>query len=228
MATLHNLEAYSVGNLTGQQSAQRDFSPYVVHFTSWGAMAPLRTAIVKQRSAKDIASLFQEADARSFEIIKLIVGSHKLLARSPSEHDQLPPCVCFSECNLPGLLSHSERYGRFGIAVRKSELYQAGGRPCLYLGEAEYAAIAKLGRGRSVDEPEGRLFGLSNVYVPPRSTNKVQDYTHEREWRVFRDVDLRQVKPAALFAPSPYTGELTGSIGDAPVVPLDMLFQWGA
>src|SRR5690349_20461498 len=122
MATLHNLEAYSVGNLSGQQSAQRDFSPYVVHFTNWKAMAPLRGAVAQQRSARNVADLFQVADAQSFAVFKLIAGSRKLLARSPSERDQLPPCVCFSECNLPGLLSHSERYGRFGIALRKADL----------------------------------------------------------------------------------------------------------
>jgi hypothetical protein len=228
MATLHSLAAYGLGSLTGRQSAQRDFSPYVVHFTHWRAMAPLRCAIVKQRSARDIAALLAEADAQSLEIMKAILKSQRLWARSPSERDQVPPCVCFSECNLPGLLSHSERYGRFGIAIHKSELFRQGGRPCLYLGEAEYAAIAKLGRGRPVEEVEGRLFGLSNVYVPPHTTNKVQDYTHEREWRVFREVDLREVRPVALFAPSGHVGELAALGISAPVVPIDMLFQWGA
>ena len=228
MSTLHVLSAYTLGNLTGQQAAQRDFSPFVVHFTNWTAMAPLRSAVKDVRSCSEIASLLGAADQRSYEIAKLILGSKRLLARSPNERHQVPPCVCFSECNLPGLIAHSERYGRFGFAFHKADLFRLGARPCLYMGESEYAAIAQLGRGKPVETPEGRLFGLSNVYVPPHSTNRVQDYTHEREWRLFGDVDLTLARPATLLAPSSHVAELQGVWPDTPVVPIDMLFSWGA
>jgi hypothetical protein len=228
MSTLHVLSAYASGNLSGQQAAQRDFSPFIVHFTNWTAMTPLRAAIKERRSSSEIASLLESADQRSWEVMKLILGSRRLLSRSPNQHHQVPSCVCFSECNLPGLIAHSERYGRFGLAFRKADLFELGARPCLYLGESEYAAIAKLGRGQPVSTPEGRLFGLSNVYVPPHTTNRVQDYTHEREWRLFADIELASVAPASLFAPAAFVAELSRAWPELPVVPIDMLFHWGA
>jgi hypothetical protein len=228
MGLVHLLAAYAKGNLTGRQLGQRDFSPYVVHFTSWVAMAPLRKTLEGPQSVQRTAELLDEADARSWEVAKNVLASGKLLAKSPNPDHTLPPCVCFSECTLPGLMSHCERYGRFGFAFRKHDLYRTGGRPCLYLAEEEYGYIAALGRGKGPDSLAGRLFALSNVYVPPHSTNKVQDYTHEREWRSFADVELQAVDLAALLLPSAYL-ERAGALGSGvPLVPVDMLFDWGA
>jgi len=222
------LAAYAAGNLSGQQAAQRDFSPFLVHFTSFTAMAPLRSAVTEKRTGAEVQALFDEADARSWEVMKLIAGSRELRVHSPAERHLVPACVCLSECNLPGLVSHSERYGRFGLALAKQDVYRAGGRPCLYMGESEYGVIAELGRGQPATTPRGRLYGLSNLYVPPHSTNRVQDYTHEREWRVFDVIDLRRVAPAALFAPARFAAELCSLFPGLPVVPLDLLFLWGA
>jgi hypothetical protein len=151
-----------------------------------------------------------------------------VLARSPSEKHALPPCVCLSECTLPGLVSLCERYGRFGFVFSKRAIFAAGGRPCLYVGRSEYTALATLGRDRPADTPEGRLYALANVYEPPRSGAKAQDYTHEREWRVFSDVDLSITPPSALVAPSAYAAQLLALLVGIPVIPIDMLFSWGA
>lgn len=228
MALVHFLAAYAKGNVTGKQLGQRDFSPYVVHFTSWSAMAPLRRTLDQAQAPQQVLKLLNEADAGSWQVAKSVLESGKLLARSPSPEHTLPPCVCFSECTLPGLMSHCERYGRFGFAFHKHDLYRAGGRPCLYLAEEEYGHLAELGRGKGPESPAGRLFALANVYVPPRTTNKVQDYTHEREWRSFNDVELHAVGLAALLVPSAYLEQARSLCVDTPLIPVDILFDWGA
>jgi hypothetical protein len=228
LALVHCLTAYGRGNLDGVQSTQRDWSPFLAHFTTWSAMGAIRSVVRDQRSSREIGLLLEQADARSWETMQRILSSSKLLAKSPSQKDQLPPCVCLSECTLPGLISHCERYGRFGLVFSKSDVYRAGGRPCLYVAEEEYAAVAAIGRGKSPLTPEGRLFALANVYVPPRAQNKVQDFTHEREWRLFCDLDLQSTRIVTLLAPSSYTSALVALRPQIPVVPIDTLFEWGA
>lgn len=228
MGLVHLLSAYAKGSLTGTQLAQRDHSPFVVHFTSWTAMAPLRRVLSDSRTPRETASLLDTADAASWDVAQKIIASRKLLATSPDREHGLPACVCFSECTLPGLMSHCERYGRFGFAVHKHDLYRAGGRPCLYLGEEEYGFVAEQGRGAGIHTPAGRLFALSNVYVPPRTTNKIQDFTHEREWRLFGDFELSNSSLAALLAPSRYVAELARLHTGVPTFPVDLLFDWGA
>jgi hypothetical protein len=125
-------------------------------------------------------------------------------------------------------VSHCERYGRFGLVFSKSEIYRAGGRPCLYVAEEEYAAIARIGRGKDPSTPEGRLFALANVYVPPRGRNKIQDFTHEREWRVFVDVPFKTVPVVALLAPARFAGPVGSQAPGLPIIPIDTLFDWGA
>jgi hypothetical protein len=129
---------------------------------------------------------------------------------------------------LPGLLSHCERYGRFGFVFSKRSIFDAGGRPCLYVARDEYRALAQLGSARPVDSPEGRLFALSNLYEPPHSGVKLQDYTHEREWRVFADVDLSQTAVSTVIAPSSHISRLLPLLQGVPVMPVDTLFEWGA
>jgi hypothetical protein len=228
MSLLHCLAAYGRGHLTGVQASQRDWSAFLAHFTSWASMSALRSAVKDQKTAREIAGLFDVADDGSWHAAQKIVTSRRLLARSPSEKNALPPCVCLSECTLPGLMSHCERYGRFGFVFGKRAVYDAGGRPCLYVARDEYRVLAIQGRDKPVETPEGRLFALSNMYEPPRSGAKLQDYTHEREWRVFHDVDLSVTKAEAILAPSRYVPALLKMIDGTPVIPLDALFDWGA
>jgi len=227
MATIHDLVAYGKSGLRGMQTSQRDWSPFVAHFTTYSAMAGLRTAIRAGRTPAEIEKLLDEADAVSAETSAKIAASKKLLASSPSKKDDVPRCVCFSECSLPGLLGHCERYGRFGWVFRKTDIYGLGGRPCFYVSSDEYAEVAKRGRGESVDTPAGRLFGLANVYTPPKQ-GRVQDYTHEREWRLFGDLDLGTAPPELILAPSRFIADLRRTFGDAPhYIPLDLLHEWG-
>src|SRR5258705_5277047 len=151
MGLLHSTVAHERGHVTGLQADQRDFSPYVAHFTSYAAMRPLRSMIKDAVGPRDASVLLEKADLASWDVTQKICASKRLLARSPSEKDGLPPCVCLSECTLAGLISHCERYGRFGLAFRKSDIYRAGGRPCLSVAPDEYGFLAAQGRGKSPD-----------------------------------------------------------------------------
>ena len=193
-------------------------------------MTDLRSAIRTKAEPHIISESLEHADAASFEVARKIIQSGKILARSPSDKNNIPKCVCLSECTLPGLVSHCERYGRFGFVFSKEQIFAVGGRPCIYVGREEYGVIAVGGRGKPPSTPEGRLFALMNLYEPRKQGAgvKLQDYTHEREWRVFDDVALSQVRPQALFAPSAHVFRLTEAVAPVPVVPIDMLFEWGA
>lgn len=67
----------------------------------------------------------------------------ELRTSTPSEKDGIMPCICFSECNLPGLVNHCERYGRLGFVFKKDTIFALGGRPTVYVDKDIYALIAQ-------------------------------------------------------------------------------------
>lgn len=227
MSTIHDLVGHAKGGLAGIQAAQRDWSPFLVHLTTWSAMKPIRSAIKDGKSAVDIAGLLDKADAASAATARLIASSGTLRKSSPSPEDDVPECVCLTECTLPGLLGHCERYGRFGWVFMKRDLYAIGGRPCIYLGEEHYTEIAKLGRGPSASPVWRDLFAIANVFRPP-GNGQVQDFTHEREWRVLSTIQLAEAAPVALIAPDAFVAEMRGLFPTVKqCISLDTLHTWG-
>ena len=191
-------------------------------------MEPIRNAL-KNNTTSNLNELLSEADAGSFAVVEMIGASGKLLARSPADKDNIPRCVCFSACSLPGLISFSERYGRFGLAFRKESLFQAGCRPCLYVDKGIYGYIAKRGRDAPEGTSERGLFGLANIYSPPAMGGRIQDFTHEREWRLFVDLDLGPYPPDFIICPSAYISKLRNLFGNRQTyLPIDIIFRWGA
>src|SRR6266571_6648000 len=139
MSLIHSVVSHAKGGVRGLQANQRDWSPFVVHFTSYAAMAPIRTAVPAGKTPSQVAALLDTADANSFAVLEAIAGSALLRASIPEGKDESDPCVCLSECTLPGLIALAERYGRFGLGFRKTTLFGAGARPCAYLAEEHYA-----------------------------------------------------------------------------------------
>jgi hypothetical protein len=228
MGFIHGMVARAKSGLKGIQASQRDWSPFLVHFTQYGAMEGVRRLSLAACTAKDVAQQLREADEQSFKTVKTIFSSGRLLARSPSDKDGLPKCVCLSECNISGLIGHAERYGRFGFVFRKDRLFREGGRPCAYLSTDEYARLSDLYQANPDDPATKRLHGLANVYTPP-GEGRVQDYTHEREWRIFDDISFSGVPPVLYLAPFEYCADVQTLAGQSRVViPLDLLFEWGA
>jgi hypothetical protein len=237
MPLVHTLASYIKENgnfsgLSGIQADQRDFSPFLVHFTSYRSMDILRKAIELKALPKDIHNLLNIADSESIEVVRKIASSEKLLSSKPKNKDgveqQISKCICFSECNISGIISHAERYGRFGLVFRKNDLFNLGCRPCLYVDNEIYTLISENYANADITTAPGKLYSLANLYTPP-GHGKVQDFTHEREWRLFQDLGFDTISPIMIITPSQYSDEVSGLFLDTSnVVPLDYLYQMGA
>jgi len=227
MGLVHTIALFARGGPQGIQANQRDWSPFLIHFTSAAAMMTLRNPL--GCSAAVISRRLRCADSDSVKIVERIASSMQLKASTPAGK-QCDPCICFSECTLPGLIALSERYGRFGFAFRKAKLFDRGARPCVYVDTKFYACIGDHSQSPGASVEDKRLAGFSNVYRPVKhDARPIQDFTHEREWRLFRDLDLTQFSPEFLICPSTQFGKmrrLFPSIGQ--VLPIDTLFEWGA
>jgi len=227
MSLLHTLVAFSKGGVSGLQAAQSDWSPYAVHFTSFKAMTPVREAVGAGKTPGEIQQLLEQADAQSLDIARAIIKTGGLRASSPAQEDEIPPCICLCECVIGGLISNAERYGRFGFVFEKTQLFPAGG-PCLYLNDEEYTEIVRAFKASKMPVHQ-RIFGRSNLLSPAGIGNKVQDFSHEREWRVFADIEFSKAPPKYVLAPKAHLHELAGILAsDVYVIPLDTMFEWGA
>ena len=102
--------------------------------------------------------------------------------------------VCFTEMPLTAWQAYStargsEAVGKYAIAILKSELYQAGGRPTVYGLSGQHKEMS---RKKPLDRGWPRILhptcGISEEeqyrYVALRmSKDRPIDWTHEREWR---------------------------------------------
>jgi hypothetical protein len=91
--------------------------------------------------------------------------------------------VCFSEIPLSAMHYFAKppgeagaRYYFYGVAVSKKTVFEASGRPVIYLPDKEAEWIPAEERWRHVRFEHGAV-----------------DWTHEREWRLPGDLDLRKV-----------------------------------
>lgn len=260
MSIFHTLNCFSEHALTGIQSQQRDWSPYLVHFTKWSAMEKFRTLFDQSGPSsglcvpelpKYVRQLIDEADRESFKTFCDIVNSGSIRASIPRGKPEGSTCVCLAECNLPGLISHSERYGRFGFVFEKSDIVPSPvmARPCLYVDREVYGLFTKMHPEDEACRSElERVLLLANVYACP-GMGQIQDYTQEREWRTPDSLSLRYLK--AVICPQKYHECVSKALVawacreklddenetentpppsplSIPIIPIDMLFQWGA
>lgn len=230
MSLIYDLARLAKSGLKAQQAAQRDWSPYLVHFTSYSAMEPIRKLLknTSMCSATDVSRALDVADAKSWEVVRSILSSpaQELQKHSPQASEGIPDCVCLSQCSFPGLFGHSERFGRFGFVFNKLDIFNLGGRPCAYIDSAIYGWLDAM---HDKDATAGALWRTTNVYRPAK-TGKVQDFTVEREWRLFDDLPFKEYIQATI-APDCYRDvfqDLLHSQGlNVPVLPIDMLYDWG-
>ncbi len=198
-------------------------------------MQPVRDIAKQPNTARQAQQTLASADANSFQVLQLILGATPTLrANAPTAKKDggllpIPACVCLSECSLPGLLGHAERYGRFGLVFEKSVLWQTGARPCAYVDDSHYA-IAKA----ALLPAQASVFGLYNIYRPVSvGVKPPQDYTHEREWRIFSDIDLKTTALVGVLVPSatylPQVQQLCASAHITPsfMMSLETMFAWG-
>lgn len=232
MGVIHSLSAFSQGGLAGIQRDQRDWSPYVAHFTSYEAMEDVREAISDGVDPEELQARLKEADERSFEVVENIAEDNRLKASSPPDKPELPEIVSLSESTLPGLIALAERYGRFGFVFEKGEIFKNSGRPCAYLSEEFYGLISELRRNDAdedinADATLDEMLSISNVFRPP-GEGQVQDFTHEREWRYFSDLHFDVITPSMYICPEDYINHIHDLFGGhSEVLPLEVLHQWG-
>ncbi len=232
LSVIHVISSFEdtgkVNGVAGMQSSQRDFSPYIVHFTSYSAMSNLRDAIKNNKPVTWYKKELFNADNQSYSVFNSIITNGKLKASIPysDEADYSIPFICFTECTIPGIISHCERFGRFGIVYRKSEIFQKGARPCIYLDGKHYKIIKDLYQTQSSPDND-ELYHLSCYYKPYRPG--IHDFSHEREWRFFGDLSFDELKPAGFFAPSSFINRINGIINpDSFLLPIDVLFEMGS
>jgi hypothetical protein len=89
--------------------------------------------------------------------------------------------VCFTEVPLSGVQyfvgpKDKPRYSHYGIAVSKEAAFKRGARPVIYLPDNEADWIPDEHKWRHVRFEFGKV-----------------DWTHEREWRLPGDLDLRKL-----------------------------------
>ena len=95
------------------------------------------------------------------------------------------PVVCFSEIPLSSIREYAKppneddnirRYRMYGVMLSKSAVFKLGGRPVIYLPDAQGVWIPDERKWQHVRFEHGQV-----------------DFTHEREWRMLGDLDLKQV-----------------------------------
>ncbi|MPZ49142.1 MAG: hypothetical protein GEU75_07565 [Dehalococcoidia bacterium] len=96
------------------------------------------------------------------------------------------PAVCFTEQPLQFFITLTEaalttiRYTKFGIVMRKDDLFDYGGRPVIYSADSELPDIPDAMKFRWVGYDPRKLWTQTNPI----------DWTHEREWRVKADAEM--------------------------------------
>lgn len=224
MALIYDLARFVKSGMKAMQCAQRDWSPYLVHFTQAASLQAIQGLFDDSYTDPErIKQCLDSSDRESFKIAEEIIASGVLKASSIHGKES-NSCVCFSECTLSGVIGHSERYGRFGFAFSKSDVYQEGGRPCVY---ADDDICREAKKNKDAGDVAARLWGLMNVYRP---VGHIQDYSHEREWRIFRDFSLRG-HLLAVIVPDQYLADIRSLLInnnlEVPILPIDMLYDWG-
>lgn len=146
-----------------------DFSHALVH-------------LIKDRREFDYETNKPKAIVLAFQVLKEILASG-ILRGGLGYVKGNRPAVCFSEIPLSAIhqfahppSSENARYRFYGLALSKKTIFEAGGRPVIYLPDNEANWIPADEKWRHVRFEYGTV-----------------DWTHEREWRVPGDLDLRKV-----------------------------------
>lgn len=163
-----------------------DFSNYVVHFTKSGPPLGLGTG------KRTVEGLDEIRPLSAFDRLMAILEQRKIRATNmPHTH---APCVCFTECVWGSLLDHAQRYSCYGVGFHKKTLFEEGGGPVYYMRQDFFNAQNEHGGFDDVLWPFVTPFAPE--YAPDEHLEEFRagkgwiDYSHEREWRVTKDLDF--------------------------------------
>jgi hypothetical protein len=154
-----------------------DFSDALVHLTR-ERREYSSTDFLKQELLREVSA---------FDVLKEIMSSGIIRGSGNEGYVKgTRRAVCFSEIPLAAMHLFARppddpfepatkaRYRFYGIAISKRALFEAGGRPVIYLPDSEGHWIPPEEKWRQVRYEHGRV-----------------DFTHEREWRAPGDLDLK-------------------------------------
>ena len=123
---------------------------------------------------------------KPFEVLKEILTSGVLKGSGNDGYVKgTRKAVCFSEiplsvlhnfANPPSAQNEKGKYRFYGLAFSKRNIFEAGGRPVIYLPDSEGESIPEDEEWRQVRYEYGSV-----------------DWTHEREWRLPGDLDLTKI-----------------------------------
>lgn len=152
-----------------------DYSPLLVHFTRSG---PERK-MVREGDIPPEHPLHSHKSANSIDRLESILKARIIFA-SPMPSTGDSSAVCFTECVWDALMAQTDRYSSYGVVFSKRTVFQAGGGPALYV------------RGDILQDGINELPEAIKPFVVPFDPNGViqpgviQDWIHEREWRLPR------------------------------------------
>ena len=202
---------------------RHDHTEWLIHF--------VRARVPEQDfpgESEEEASYFQggelEADAGAFEVLQAII---RLGGITPGYSFRKgvttiyggKPAICVTEMPLYSFAQYaksrgdSDKVSAYGIAILKSEFYEAGGRPVIY-------GLSNDNPKYKVNTPYCRIYKDSVLpeheqyrYVAYNPTNLGRwiDWSHEREWRwVVQDDQADEI----------WVQDHNGSFGPTPALPI--------
>jgi hypothetical protein len=147
-----------------------DFNHSLVHLT-------------RERTVLLPGSNKSEVQASAFEVLKEILTSATIRGSGNEGFVKgSRRAVCLSEIPLASLHQFAEpptaeraKYRFYGVVLSKRSIFEVGGRPVIYLPDRAGDWIPPKERGRHIRFEAGQV-----------------DFTHEREWRVPGDLDLKR------------------------------------
>lgn len=159
--------------------ARPDQSGFVAHFTKDGAnFDPSQERI-------DLTPDKMSA----FEKLRNILVEKRIIATKMPWTDK--KAVCFTECPWGSLLHHARQYSGYGIGFKKSFLNNRNGNPVIYANPSMFNA----------ENWDPKVFPFVTPFVPKYASKAIKkqppfngrylDYSHEREWRVVKDLRFK-------------------------------------
>lgn len=231
MSLLFELESLTAGGgMALLHEGQRDFSPFVCHLTNAAAMEPV-TKLLKaigrgHDTAAELPNALRRADKGSADVLRLILNSGYVRASRFDEPHTPESAVCLTECTLGGLLSHSTRYGRFGLVFPKTSVAALEGRPLAHLPREVRRRYIDLSQEPIGAEIKRDLVHFTTMSIPGTGDGPVQDYTHEREWRCPTNLPVSEAV-ALIVGKTSDCGEFGAMAEGLPVIPLNLLYRMG-
>lgn len=154
-----------------------DFSNYLVHFSSNGALKgnnddnPV-VDVVPMTAQERLISILRDKKIRASSMPW--TGAH---------------AVCFTECPWSSLLAHTQVYSPYGVGFSKKTIFAKHGGPAIYIRPDVYTKQEEHGYAKHL---KSFLTPFAPSYRPrhmKRATYDIGtcDYAHEREWRVPHD-----------------------------------------